>query len=148
MAGISTHVLDNLTGWPGVGMRIDFSVFDDGRWKLLKTLATNADGRTDQPVLAASEARVGQYELAFHIGDYYATEKVAPEELFVDRGMPVRFALFDAKQHYHVPMLCTPWQLICATKTTCAVPSTHRSPRSMRVTCRTARPSYRRKGTC
>ena len=52
-------------------------------------------------------------ELAFHIGDYYATQKVAPEALFVDRVMQVRFALFDAKQHYHVPMLCTPWS--CAT---------------------------------
>ena len=114
MAGISTHVLDNLTGWPGAGMRIDFSAFEDGRWKLLKTLTTNADGRTDQPVLAPAEARVGQYELAFHIGDYYAAQhKLAPEALFVDRVMPVRFTLFDAKQHYHVPMLCTPWS--CAT---------------------------------
>ncbi len=114
MAGISTHVLDNLTGWPGVGMRIDFSVFEDGRWKLLKTLTTNADGRTDQPVLAPADARVGQYELAFHIGDFYtAKHKLAAETLFVDRVMPVRFALFDTKQHYHVPMLCTPWS--CAT---------------------------------
>ena len=113
MAGISTHVLDKLTGWPGVGMRIDFSVFDGGRWKLLKTLTTNADGRTDQPVLAAAEAHVGQCELAFHIGDYCASQRVVSEALFVDRVMPVRFALFDTQQHYHVPMLCTPWS--CAT---------------------------------
>ena len=113
MAGISTHVLDNLTGWPGVGMRIDFSILEEGRWKLLKIVTTNADGRTDKPILAAGEARVGQYELAFHIGDYYAAQKLAPETLFVDRVMPVRFALFDTQQHYHVPMLCTPWS--CAT---------------------------------
>ena len=113
MAGISTHVLDNLTGLPGVGMRIGFSVYEDGRWKHLRTLTTNADGRTDQPVLAAADARVGQYELAFHIGDYYAAQKVAPQALFVDHVMPVRFSLFDTQQHYHVPMLCTPWS--CAT---------------------------------
>lgn len=113
MAGISTHVLDNLTGWPGVGMRIDFSILEEGRWKLLKTVSTNADGRTDKPILAADDAKVGQYELAFHIGDYYAAQKVASETLFVDRVMPVRFTLFDIKQHYHVPMLCTPWS--CAT---------------------------------
>jgi 5-hydroxyisourate hydrolase len=113
MAGSSTHVLDNLTGLPGTGMRIDFSVFEDGRWKRLKTLVTNADGRTDQPVLAAADARVGQYELAFYIGDYYARQKVAADALFVDDVMPIRFALFDVKQHFHVPMLCTPWS--CAT---------------------------------
>jgi 5-hydroxyisourate hydrolase len=113
MAGISTHVLDNLTGTPGVGMRIDFSVLENGRWRLLKTLTTNGDGRTDQPVLSAAEARVGEYELAFHIGDFYAAQKLEPQALFVDRVMPVRFRLFDVKQHYHVPMLCTPWS--CAT---------------------------------
>ena len=113
MAGISTHVLDNLAGLPGAGMRIDFSVFEDGRWKRLKTLVTNADGRTDEPVLAAADARTGQYELAFHIGDYYARRNVAADDVFIDGVMPIRFALFDVKQHFHVPMLCTPWS--CAT---------------------------------
>lgn len=114
MAGITTHVLDNLTGRPGAGMRIDFSVLEDGRWQLVKTLATNADGRTDQPVLAPAEARVGHYELSFHIADFYAAQhKLAPQALFVDRVVPVRFSLSDTRQHYHVPMLCTPWS--CAT---------------------------------
>lgn len=115
MAGITTHVLDNLVGRPGAGMRIDFSVFEGGSWKLLKTLVTNADGRTDQPVLSPAEAKVGQYELAFHIGDFYTAQggKLAPDAQFVDRVTPVRFSLFDTSQHYHVPMLCTPWS--CAT---------------------------------
>ena len=43
----------------------------------------------------------------------HASQKVAPEAMFVDRVMPVRFALFDTQQHFHVPMLCTPWS--CAT---------------------------------
>jgi len=114
MAGITTHVLDNLTGRPGAGMRIDFSVFENGNWRLVKTLVTNGDGRTDQPVLPASEAKAGEYELTFHIGDYYTTHgKLPPEALFVDTTMPIRFSVFDVAQHYHVPMLCTPWS--CAT---------------------------------
>ena len=113
MAGITTHVLDNLVGQPGAGMKIDFSVFEDGRWKLVKTLVTNADGRTDQPVLAPADARVGDYELAFHIGEFYASRKVPAEQMFVDEVVPLRFSIFDAKAHYHVPMLCTPWS--CAT---------------------------------
>ena len=115
MAGISTHVLDNFTGRPGVGMRIDFSTRDkDGNWKLVKSMTTNADGRTDQPVLAPDAAAVGEYELAFHIADYY--ERHAPrlaDPMFVDGIVPLRFAIFDVKQHYHVPMLCTPWS--CST---------------------------------
>jgi 5-hydroxyisourate hydrolase len=114
MAGITTHVLDNLTGRPGAGMRIDFSVFENGRWKLVKTLVTNADGRTDAPVLPAAEAKAGDYELNFYVGEYYGTQpNVAPESLFVDSAVPIRFSIFDVQQHYHVPMLCTPWS--CAT---------------------------------
>ena len=114
MAGITTHVLDNLIGQPGVGMRIDFSVREEGRWKLLKTVTTNGDGRTDAPLLPAAESRAGEYEIAFHLGDYYAARhRLAPEALFVDRVVPLRFVLFDTSQHFHVPMLCTPWS--CST---------------------------------
>ena len=114
MAGISTHVLDNYTGRPGAGMRIDFSVFEDGRWKRLKTLVTNADGRTDEPVLAAADAALGEYELAFHVADFYAPRGSAiGDPVFLDQVVPLRFAIFDIKQHFHVPMLCTPWS--CAT---------------------------------
>lgn len=115
MAGISTHVLDSLTGRPGAGMRIDFSVREpNGQWKLVKTLRTNADGRTDQPVLAADAAAVGEYELSFHLGEFYERPGVRlADPMFVDRVVPLRFALFDTRQHYHVPMLCTPWS--CST---------------------------------
>jgi 5-hydroxyisourate hydrolase len=115
MAGISTHVLDNFIGRPGVGMRIDFSAREaGGNWKLVKSMTTNADGRTDQPVLAPDAAAIGEYELSFYIGEYYERlGKKLDDPLFVDRVVPLRFAIFDAKQHYHVPMLCTPWS--CAT---------------------------------
>src|SRR5689334_12696806 len=115
MAGVTTHVLDNLAGRPAVGMRIDFSVNEGGRWKLLKTMHTNVDGRTDQPMMSPAEARVGEYELTFHIGDYYSSQagKLPPDAQFVDPLTPVRFSIFDTGQHYHVPMLCTPWS--CAT---------------------------------
>ena len=115
MAGISTHVLDSLTGRPGAGMRIDFSAREkDGNWKLVKSIITNADGRTDQPVRAADAAAVCEDELNCHIADYYErTGARLADPMFVDRIVPLRFAIFDAKQHYHVPMLCTPWS--CAT---------------------------------
>jgi 5-hydroxyisourate hydrolase len=115
MAGISTHVLDNYTGRPGAGMRIDFSARQpDGSWKLIKSLRTNADGRTDGPVLAAGDAAVGDYELAFHVADFYAPRGTAiGDPVFLDQVVPLRFSIFDVKQHYHVPLLCTPWS--CST---------------------------------
>ncbi len=115
MAGISTHVLDNYTGRPGAGMRIDFSARQpDGRWLLVKTMTTNADGRTDKPVLAPADAAIGEYELGFHVAAFYeAKTSVIGDPVFLDEVVPLRFSIFDAKQHYHVPLLCTPWS--CST---------------------------------
>ena len=109
MAGISTHVLDTVSGRPGAGMRIDFSVLQGGTYKLVKTITTNAEGRTDQMVMIPEETQVGQYELLFYVDEYFRKLGVKlPELSFVDQ-VPVRFSVFDVKQHYHVPMLCTPW---------------------------------------
>ena len=96
-------------------MRIDFSARQpDGSWKFVKTMTTNGDGRTDGPVLSPADAVVGEYELAFHVADFYEPKRAAiGDPMFLDRVVPLRFAIFDAKQHYHVPLLCTPWS--CST---------------------------------
>lgn len=113
MAGITTHVLDTTSGKPGAGMRIDFSVLDNGSYRLVKTVTTNADGRTDQMILKPEDTQVGQYELLFYVEDYFRAQGLAlPTPSFIGQ-VPVRFAVFDTKQHYHVPMLATPWS--CAT---------------------------------
>jgi len=113
MAGITTHVLDASTGKPGAGMRIDFSVREGNGYKLVKTVHTNADGRTDQMILSPDATKVGQYELLFHVDEYFAQKGVnLPDIPFIDK-VPVRFSVFDTSQHFHVPMLATPWS--CAT---------------------------------
>lgn len=70
--------------------------------ELVKTLATNADGRTDELMLGPEEMREGEYELSFHLGAYFGESK------FLD-VVPVRFRISDVGQNYHVPLLCTPW---------------------------------------
>jgi 5-hydroxyisourate hydrolase len=113
MPGISTHVLDSYTGKPGAGVKIDFSVRDGEGWKLIKTVVTNADGRTDGPILKNEDSKAGEYELLFYIDEYYDKQNLpAGNPRFVDR-VPVRFTVTDPTQHYHVPMLCTPWN--CST---------------------------------
>ncbi len=99
-AKLSTHVLDLTTGQPAAGMRID--LYDLSIGALLKTVRTNADGRTDAPLLIGGKLRPNQYELLFHVGDYFGKKD------FLD-VVPVRFHIADATAGYHVPLLCTPW---------------------------------------
>lgn len=109
MGRLSTHVLDTASGRPAAGMRIDFSVIDGERWRLIKTLRTNADGRTDEPLLAAEAMVAGRYKIEFHVAEYFREQGVMlPEPAFLDR-VPLRFGIADVAAHYHVPLLCSPW---------------------------------------
>jgi 5-hydroxyisourate hydrolase len=109
MAGITTHVLDTVRGQPAAGMRLEFSVMRDGAWVPLRTLATNADGRTDGPLLTAADVQPGQYRIVFHVAEYFRGQGVdLPDPPFLDR-VPLRFGVADVAAHYHVPLLCSPW---------------------------------------
>lgn len=103
-AKLSTHVLDTARGLPARDMQIELWALHGAQRKLLKTVRTNADGRTDAPLLGAEEMRAGEYELVFFVGDYFA----ASSPRFLDR-VPVRFGITDAAAAYHVPLLCSPW---------------------------------------
>jgi 5-hydroxyisourate hydrolase len=108
-AKLSTHVLDTAHGRPAQGMEIQLWNVGDQTPRLLKTVRTNADGRTDQPLLAAAEMQAGQYELVFFVGDYFGAQATAVDGIrFLDR-VPVRFGLADAQASYHVPLLVSPW---------------------------------------
>lgn len=109
MGKLSTHVLDTAHGSPAAGVRIElWSLAGEAR-KLIKSATTNADGRTDAPLLAADELRAGLYEVVFHVGDYFASRGVAlTEPRFLDQ-VPVRFSIADASASYHVPLLVSPW---------------------------------------
>ena len=108
--GLTTHVLDTARGCPAAGLRIDVSeVSADGRARLIKTVRTNADGRTDVPLFGPGEMEAGQYELLFHVGAYFRTMGSAvTDPPFLDL-VPVRFAVATAGGHYHVPLLVSPY---------------------------------------
>ena len=110
MAGLTTHVLDTSIGRPASGVEIELhAVAADGARALLKRTKTNADGRTDAPLLAAAEARVGTYELSFHVGAYFrGQDALTAEPPFLD-VVPIRFAIADPGARYHVPLAVTPW---------------------------------------
>jgi 5-hydroxyisourate hydrolase len=97
MGRLTTHVLDTARGKPGVGIRIELYRVDGDQRALLADTKTNADGRTDAPLLEGDKFKNATYELMFHVG-----------AAFFDR-VPVRFTIADPTQHYHVPLLCSPW---------------------------------------
>ncbi|MDR3065650.1 MAG: hydroxyisourate hydrolase [Comamonas sp.] len=103
MAGISTHVLDLTTGRPIAGMRVELYDVSQPPALCLNSTRTNADGRTDAPMLPAAAARTGDFELRFYTAEHFKEPAALSEEVLV------RFSIFDAAQHYHVPMLCSPW---------------------------------------
>src|ERR1051325_9212808 len=106
---LSTHVLDTAHGCPAAGMKIELWSLVGGKHKLLKSAQTNADGRTDAPLLNADELVAGEYEMIFHVGEYFAGKPGAAAGMrFLDL-VPVRFGIADAGASYHVPLLCSPW---------------------------------------
>jgi len=108
MGRLTTHVLDTARGRPATGLRVDLFALDDGR-RLIASAVTDTDGRADQPMLEGANFRIGGYELLFHAGDYFrASGGAGAEPLFLDQ-VPVRFGIADPAQHYHVPLLLSPF---------------------------------------
>jgi len=102
---LSTHVLDLTAGRPAEGMKIELWRRDPEK-RLLKTVTTNQDGRTGEPLLDADGMTQGVYELVFFVNDYFVARGVKCP--FLDQ-VPIRFNITDPKAGYHVPLLITPW---------------------------------------
>lgn len=109
MGRLSTHVLDIYHGKPAAGMVIDFlEAGPDGVWTHLQTLRTNADGRTDEPVMSGVLFKRGRYQLRFHVAAYFRSNGVGlADPPFLDI-VPIDFAIAEPDGHYHVPLLCSP----------------------------------------
>lgn len=105
MGRLTTHVLDTAAGRPAAGMRIVLR--HEGN--VLAEMVTNQDGRVDRPMLEGAALSAGVYELSFHVGDYLrASGASLPDPPFLD-VVPIRFGIWDATAHYHVPLLVSPY---------------------------------------
>ncbi len=118
MAGyLTTHVLDTARGRPGAGMRVTLFRLRDEKAEMIREMITNADGRTDAPILPEAEFETGDYELVFAAGAYFATNghsagemragSETTPEVFLD-DIPIRFRM-STLSHYHVPLLVSPF---------------------------------------
>jgi 2-oxo-4-hydroxy-4-carboxy-5-ureidoimidazoline decarboxylase len=107
---LSTHVLDNHAGKPAPGIRVELvELANLGESRVIARAVTNADGRTDQPLIGGRPLPIGRYELRFSVARYYAERNVPlSDPPFLDE-IPLRFAISEPESHYHVPLLVTPW---------------------------------------
>ena len=109
MGRLSTHVLDTANGKPAGGLAIElFRLEGEQRRSVVRT-TTNADGRTDAPLMVGDAFRAGSYELVFEVGSYFRSLGTAmADPPFLD-VVPIRFSIAEPDGHYHVPLLVSPW---------------------------------------
>jgi 2-oxo-4-hydroxy-4-carboxy-5-ureidoimidazoline decarboxylase len=106
---LSTHVLDTHAGRPAVGVAVELYEFAGEAAHRIATAVTNADGRTDRPLIGDRPLPIGRYELRFAVGDHFRSRGIEQgDPPFLDI-VPLRFSIAEPEGHYHVPLLCTPW---------------------------------------
>jgi len=109
MGFLTTHVLDTAHGCPAENVRIGMYRVSNNITEHLLDAVTNEDGRCENPVLKDDEFAVGTYELHFYIGDYFkdkGMDLVTPNFLDI---IPVRFGISLPEEHYHIPLLVSPF---------------------------------------
>ena len=107
MGRLTTHILDTANGKPAAGVQLRLYALGSDRVQCT-TAITNADGRTEKPLLEGDAAQTGSYEIEFDIGPYFEAEgNQVADPAFLDTVV-IRFAI-SSGEHYHVPLLVSPW---------------------------------------
>jgi 5-hydroxyisourate hydrolase len=110
MGRLTTHVLDTALGRPGAGIALAlYRVSASGGREKLGDFTTNEDGRCDRPLLEGTAFTAGTYELVFAAGAYFERAGLMlPDPKFLDE-VTIRFGIASPEQHYHVPLLLSPY---------------------------------------
>ena len=107
MTKLTTHCLDTFSGKPAKGVKVDVYLVSDKREKL-NSVILNSVGRSDKPLIEGTNFKEGKYELIFFVGDYFKKITDLPSTPFLNEII-IKFGVSDPKEHYHVPLLVTPW---------------------------------------
>jgi 5-hydroxyisourate hydrolase len=106
---LTTHVLDTANGRPAAGVRVELARLTATSRQPLAEVTTNRDGRCEAPLLAGEAFAPGQYELTFHVGAYFRSLGTATGDPAFLEAVPVRFGVARGGEHYHVPLLISPY---------------------------------------
>ena len=107
MTKLTTHCLDTFSGRPAKGVKVDVYSVSDKREKL-NSIVLNNNGRSEKPLIEGANFKEGQYELVFFVGDYFKKITDLPATPFLNE-IVIKFGVSDPTEHYHVPLLVTPW---------------------------------------
>ena len=108
MTKLTTHVLDVYSGKPGAGIKVELYYLNKNEKEKKNTFTLNQDGRPDNPLLEGKDFLNGKYELVFFIGEYFKNVSKSDELPFLDEVI-IRFGISNSKEHYHVPLIVSPW---------------------------------------
>ena len=109
MTKLTTHVLDVYSGKPGKGIKVDLYYYEnDNQKSKINTIILNNDGRSEKALIEGVDFKEGKYELIFFIGDYFKKITEISKIPFLD-DVVVKFGISNTKEHYHVPLLVSPW---------------------------------------
>ena len=107
MTKLTTHCLDTFSGKPAEGVKVDVYLVSGKREKL-NSIVLNNNGRSEKPLVEGVNFKEGQYELVFFVGDYFKKITDLPATPFLNE-IVIKFGVSNSKEHYHVPLLVTPW---------------------------------------
>ena len=109
MGQLTTHVLDTTAGLPAAGVRIEVHELTPQAPKLLTSVITGNDGRCPAPLIAGDAFHAGRYALTFYVAEYFRKRRMRlPDPAFIEDAV-IRIGIAHADQHYHVPLLVSPW---------------------------------------
>ena len=108
MTKLTTHVLDIYSGKPGKGIKVELFYINGQERSKLNSIVLNSDGRSDNPLVENDKFKTGKYELVFYIGDYFKSILESETAPFLD-DVIIRFGISKNNEHYHVPLLVSPW---------------------------------------
>ena len=108
MTKLTTHVLDVYSSKPGKGIKVDLYYINNNKREKLNSVILNDDGRTEKALVEGVNFKEGKYELVFFVGGYFKKITETPKIPFLD-DVIIKFGISNAKEHYHVPLLVSPW---------------------------------------
>ena len=108
MSKLTSHVLDVYSGKPGAGIKVDVYYISNNKRDKLNSVVLNNNGRSEKPLVQGIDFKEGEYELVFFVGDYFKKITNLSQTPFLNEVV-IRFGISNPKEHYHVPLLVSPW---------------------------------------
>ena len=107
MTKLTTHCLDTYSGKPAKGIKVDV-YFVSNKKEKINSITLNSNGRSDNPLIEGSNFKEGEYEIVFFVRDYFKKIPDLPKRPFLNEVI-IKFGVSNSKEHYHVPLLVSPW---------------------------------------